>query len=72
MAIKSGADSITIHLREDQRHIKENDVILLKKKLKRPINLEMAMTTKMIRFAKKIKPPVSKIFFFGWLNTNSS
>jgi pyridoxine 5-phosphate synthase len=32
MAIKSGADSITIHLREDQRHIKENDVILLKKK----------------------------------------
>jgi pyridoxine 5-phosphate synthase len=56
MAIKSGADSITIHLREDQRHIKENDVILLKKKLKRPINLEMAMTTKMIRFAKKIKP----------------
>lgn len=36
MAIKSGADAITIHLREDRRHIKENDVILLKKKLKRP------------------------------------
>ena len=54
--IKSGADSITVHLREDQRHIKTADVISLKKVLKKPLNLEMALTEKMVSFAIKIKP----------------
>ena len=56
IAIQSGANSITVHLREDQRHIKKEDVIILKKKISKPINLEMAMTKGMLNFAKKIKP----------------
>ena len=55
-AVKSGADSITVHLREDQRHIKTSDVASLKKILKKPLNLEMALTEKMVSFAIKIKP----------------
>ena len=41
LAEKSGADSITIHLREDRRHIRDVDLINLKKKIKIPLNLEM-------------------------------
>ena len=52
----SGADSITIHLREDRRHIQENDVRELKKTLKKPMNLEMAVTDEMLAFAEEIKP----------------
>ena len=55
-AIASGADSITVHLREDKRHIKPDDVISLKNKLKKPLNLEMALTDKMLSFAIKVKP----------------
>jgi pyridoxine 5-phosphate synthase len=55
-AISSGADSITVHLREDERHIKPEDVISLKNKLTKPLNLEMALTDKMLSFAIKIKP----------------
>lgn len=54
--IKSGADSITIHVREDQRHIKKTDALILKKKINKPINLEMAPTKDMLRFALKLKP----------------
>jgi len=54
--IKAGADLITVHLREDQRHIKPKDVINLKKILNKPLNLEMALTNKMIDFAIKIRP----------------
>jgi len=54
--IKHGADSITIHVREDQRHVKKTDAIILKKKIKKPINLEMAPTTEMLNFANKLKP----------------
>ena len=56
VALSSGADSITVHLREDQRHIKPSDVLLLKKILNKPLNLEMALTKKMISFATKVKP----------------
>ena len=42
--IKAGADLITVHLREDQRHIKPKDVRNLKNILKKPLNLEMALT----------------------------
>jgi len=56
IAQSSGADSITIHLREDRRHIREADLKIIKKKLKIPLNLEMAPTYEMLRFAVKYKP----------------
>lgn len=51
-----GADSITLHLREDRRHIQDFDVLNLKESLRTPMNLEMAMTDEMLDFADKIKP----------------
>ena len=56
-AQKSGADSITIHLREDRRHINELDLKQLKLKLKIPLNLEIAATKEMLKIALKRKPP---------------
>jgi len=56
VAQNCGADSITIHLREDRRHIKDSDLINLKKKIKIPINLEISPTKEMINIAKKYKP----------------
>lgn len=53
---KSGANSITLHLREDRRHIQDKDVELLRKKLSIKMNLEMAATDEMIEIANKIKP----------------
>ena len=55
-AEKYGADSITIHLREDRRHIKDNDLIKIIKKLKIPLNLEMAPTNEMLRISLKHRP----------------
>jgi pyridoxine 5-phosphate synthase len=52
----AGADSITIHLREDRRHIQERDVRILKETLLTPMNLEMAVTDEMLSFAEAIKP----------------
>ena len=51
-----GANSITIHLREDRRHIKDKDLEIIKKKLKIPLNLEMAPTNEMLKIALKYKP----------------
>ena len=56
LAEKSGADSVTIHLREDRRHINELDLIQIKKKLKIPLNLEIAATKEMMKIALKRKP----------------
>ena len=55
-AQKSGADSITIHLREDRRHINDNDLKIIKSKLKIPLNLEIASTKEMLSIALKRKP----------------
>ena len=52
----SGADSVTIHLREDRRHIKDHDLKNIKRKLKIPLNLEMAPTNKMLKVAIKNNP----------------
>ena len=52
----SGADSITLHLREDRRHIQDNDVEELKSCLKTKMNLEMAATDEMLKIATKILP----------------
>jgi pyridoxine 5-phosphate synthase len=54
--IEAGADSITVHLREDRRHIRDSDVTALKKVLTVPMNLEMAATSEMQEFALSIKP----------------
>jgi pyridoxine 5-phosphate synthase len=51
-----GADLITVHLREDRRHIKDQDVILLRQTLKTQLNLEMAATPEMLDFALDIRP----------------
>jgi len=52
-----GADGITIHLREDRRHIQERDVELIQATLLTRLNLEMAVTDAMLVYAEKIKPP---------------
>ena len=57
LAQKSGADSVTIHLREDRRHINEFDLKKIKKKLTIPLNLEIAATKEMLKIALKSKPP---------------
>lgn len=56
LAISGGADQITIHLREDRRHIQEKDVALLAEHCTVPLNLEMASTDAMVRLARKYKP----------------
>jgi len=56
LAQKSGAHGITIHLREDRRHIRDEDLIRLKKEINLPINLEMAATEEMLEIALKTKP----------------
>ena len=51
-----GADGITIHLREDRRHIQDADLPLLKKRCRVPLNLEMALNDEILAIALKIKP----------------
>ena len=57
LAQTNGAESVTIHLREDRRHINELDLKVIKKKLKIPLNLEIAATEEMLKIALKSKPP---------------
>lgn len=56
LAEQSGADSITLHLREDRRHIQDRDVTLLRRLLQTRMNLEMAVTAEMIRIAGEVRP----------------
>ncbi|AWB67068.1 pyridoxine 5'-phosphate synthase [Saccharobesus litoralis] len=56
VAEHAGADGITVHLREDRRHIKDRDVNLLKDTLATRMNLEMAVTEEMLAIAENIKP----------------
>jgi pyridoxine 5-phosphate synthase len=56
LAEQSGADSITLHLREDRRHIQDRDVTLLRRLLQTRMNLEMAVTGEMIRIASEVRP----------------
>ena len=57
LAEKCGADSITIHLREDRRHINDSDLSSINSRLKIPLNLEIAATKEMLKIALKHKPP---------------
>ena len=56
LAELGGADSITVHLREDRRHIQDRDLYLLKETIKTKLNLEMAPTEEMLGIAKKVLP----------------
>lgn len=55
-AVKGGARQITVHLREDRRHIQDRDLPELKKALKVPINLEMALNPEIVEIALALKP----------------
>lgn len=56
LAILGGADGITVHLREDRRHIRDRDLRLLRETVPCELNLEMAATDEMIRIAVDVKP----------------
>ena len=56
LAIEAGADGITAHLREDRRHIMDEDIARLVAEIPRPLNLEMAATTQMLDIAIKSRP----------------
>jgi pyridoxine 5-phosphate synthase len=55
-AIVAGADGITAHLREDRRHIRDDDIARLKSAIAKPLNLEMAATEEMVAIAVKTRP----------------
>jgi len=56
IAIAAGADGITAHLREDRRHIVDDDIARLKARIKKPLNLEMAATAEMVGIAVNVRP----------------
>jgi len=56
LAEQAGADSITLHLREDRRHIQDRDVLMLRDLLQTRMNLEMAVTDEMLAIARQIQP----------------
>ena len=56
IAENAGADGITVHLREDRRHIQEHDVQILRERLQTKLNLEMAVTPAMLAFAENVRP----------------
>src|SRR5471030_463351 len=56
LAIAAGCDGITAHLREDRRHIRDDDIARLKAEIGKPLNFEMAATDEMLAIALKTKP----------------
>lgn len=56
LAERAGADGITVHLREDRRHIQEHDVERLRERIATKLNLEMAVTPAMVDYAEKLRP----------------
>ncbi|HEX3950825.1 MAG TPA: pyridoxine 5'-phosphate synthase [Steroidobacteraceae bacterium] len=56
LAEEAGADSITLHLREDRRHIQDRDVTAMREALQTRMNLEMAVTEEMVRIARQLRP----------------
>lgn len=56
LAERAGADGITVHLREDRRHIQERDVHRLRESIQTRLNLEMAATAEMVKFALDLRP----------------
>jgi pyridoxine 5-phosphate synthase len=56
LAIAAGCDGITAHLREDRRHIRDDDIARLKAEIDKPLNFEMAPVDEMVRIAIKVRP----------------
>src|SRR5437660_8921271 len=56
LAIEAGADGITAHLREDRRHIRDDDMARLKAEISKPLNFEMAVTDEMVAIAARTRP----------------
>jgi pyridoxine 5-phosphate synthase len=56
LAERAGADGITVHLREDRRHIQEGDVERLRERIATKLNLEMAVTPAMVAYAEELRP----------------
>src|SRR6478672_3492337 len=56
LAIEAGADGITAHLREDRRHIVDDDIARLKQEISKPLNFEMAATDEMVGIALRTQP----------------
>ena len=56
LAIEAGADGITAHLREDRRHIRDEDMARLKREISKPLNFEMAATDEMVAIALHVRP----------------
>ncbi len=56
LAMSAGADGVTAHLREDRRHIRDDDMRRLKAEIPLPLNFEMAATAEMLRIATEIRP----------------
>lgn len=54
--IKGGAEGITVHLREDRRHIQDQDVFELRKSISVPLNLEMSVNSDIVKVARKLRP----------------
>ncbi len=59
VAVAAGADGITIHLREDRRHIRDADVDRIRAAIAIPLNLEMAATAEMVEIARRVRPHAS-------------
>ncbi len=59
LAIEAGADGITAHLREDRRHIRDEDMARLKREISKPLNFEMAATDDMVAIALRTRPHAS-------------
>lgn len=57
IAVQAGADGVTMHLREDRRHIRDRDVERARAEIAAPLNFEMAATGEMVAFAERIRPP---------------
>ncbi|HWT10961.1 MAG TPA: pyridoxine 5'-phosphate synthase [Roseomonas sp.] len=55
--VDAGADGVTMHLREDRRHIRDRDVERVRAEIAAPLNFEMAATEEMVAFAERIRPP---------------
>jgi pyridoxine 5-phosphate synthase len=55
--LRAGASSITLHLREDRRHVQDDDVRRVHRELKAPVNLEMSLAPAILEFALELRPP---------------
>jgi len=61
LAELAGANGITVHLREDRRHIKERDVEILRETIKGTLNVEMGLSDSVVRFVLKVRPDLATI-----------